>query len=78
MKKEYTATIKLTIETDKHINYENVSDFTENLLNTIMDEDDLSYSKGIEIIDTEVVEIEDYNDYDDLDLGDYEDEDEDY
>lgn len=75
--KEYTITLKISIESKK-ADYEDVSEFAEKLTEKIMNNDNLVFSDGIEITEISVNEVEDNNDYLDLDEEEFLDEEEDY
>jgi len=75
--KEYTIIMKFNVEAKKS-DYEKISNFAEELSESIMDNDKLIYKGDIEIVEASVDNIEDLNDYDrdedfdeDFDENDY-------
>ena len=75
--KEYSITLKFSLESKK-ADYEDISEFAEKLTEKIMNDDNLIYSNGIEIVEITVNEVEDNNSYLDIDEEEFLDEDEDY
>jgi len=69
--KEYSITLTFAVETKKS-DYEDVSEFAEQLIDKILDDDNLTIKRDIEIVDILLDKVEDYSAYEE------EDEDEDY
>jgi hypothetical protein len=61
--KEYNITFKMTVESEDS-DYEKISDFSEELIEKIMEDNNLIYSDDIEIVGMSVIEIEDDNESD--------------
>lgn len=62
--KEYTVTLTLRLEAEES-DYEQVEIFSQKISEEIID---ASNHKDIEIVESEVVNIDDFNDYD-IDMG---------
>lgn len=58
--KEYTITMNFVIESEE-ADYEKISEFAEQLTETIMNDDKIIYGNDIEIVDVTVEEIENHN-----------------
>lgn len=58
--KEYTITMNFMIESEK-ADYEKISEFAEQLSETIMNNDKIVYGNDIEIIGVSIEEIENHN-----------------
>lgn len=71
--KEYSITLTFAVETKKS-DYEDVSEFAEQLIDKILDNDNLTIKRDIEIVDITLDKVEDYSIYKD-DEEDEEDED---
>lgn len=58
--KEYTITMNFSVESEE-ADYEKISEFAEQLSESIMNDDNLIYGDDIEIVDITVHEVENHN-----------------
>lgn len=65
--KEYTITMKFQVESDES-DYEQISEYAEQLCEDIMNDDKLVYQNDIEIVGISIDDVEDNSSYDEDNL----------